>query len=1214
MVGFESIEETWKEPNEVGHICLAGQETPAVTLSLPGAELGPVAMADITTSLQQCGVENISITSHDGSTNTDYANEYTTANHYINKVVNRAISRLVQDITTIDDDVLVAHVRLTHDSATATEPDVECPQHVATCTEGGIEVCGNSQQTDATECGETAVCVDHLTQLEEQAISVQNVGTMKESILMLDVGTMKELSIESLRELARMNGLFLSSVQDVGAVQNDETFERHASFTLLPENPGCTLSDANQPTVAVEHCAVSAPHCDPQHLDEYEAATSEFTAVIQQRTDVSLNDSPTWNTEEDGTIIHREAAESHDSRRSPKCVERIATFLQYTSNEHEHDGEDTVLEDGHSIQHVELTEVDVMSHKETAKHQEGKDVSERVCYNRDENAINIIEQQCDYSIEMWSIEEPMTGNQHDLFATKEATSHECIQEPESARNDDVSERLCGNDDETGVIEQCGCSIEMTDEACIASYQHDAFAAKEEPYYETIVEPDQLLVINSMETWNDMTCSIKDDVSWRLSSPDVGLPASVNVGDQLDIDSRNCAVGITLEPCEVVPCGQYEDIKVSDPFFLGEGPLCEVDRLSPCDSCMLVSEFETFDPEVKSNRFMEPLSHDDVACCVTDPDTCLQERKCWRDHLDKDVDKDCECDDRDGATSVWNVEPTRDINVNNGGVDETRVESVVDIIRMIDESNASRTSSDGNIARRERKCTNMQNETRLSVTYFGQHRICLTQCRSCVSDESSIKLDGGNHDGARYMNQHSFVDVGPMTEKPIDDMNCPGSLHKEVPTSGSDIDRQQLDTTKCTCCGCRRDENLDVNCRIHNPCEPMDVPIIAHVADTRDRMISTTNRLMVDKNDLVMSSEVWHCESGALVVQSTVESNATLQVCAVDAIPTLRMETFSAIDNIHAPRSATGEQIDNSDIIASEVHDAAVLRLHQHTSAASTCCIDTALESRAVTEDVRPRTLDKVELITSEHVASSDSSSDFDACGRTPNEFSIRVVNELSKRASHVYSEEPSLIPLRTHSVNTSHESGLPQPRKRGVATKELPSMSAKYDTCSRSVASGCRSRLPLPHSSVLTKHITSVSHPRSHCSASKRSLSGGHRSALPRLAKCSQNEAQRCDAIDTSVFSWRKAIDASFLSSRVVDHASAPTQGKSVAWDGKRVSSSNTKPTVDSGIGYDTKVPCCAASCVYSRKQANPSLVGSAPSMTSTTADSKSKIPTKKQS
>ena len=1214
MVGFECIEETWKEPNELGHVCLAGQETPAVTLGLPGAELVPVAMVDVTTSLQQCGVENIVITSHDGSTNTDCAtNEYTTANHYINKVVNRAISRLVQDITTIDDDLLEAHVRLTHDAATITETDVECPyvvglQHEATSTERGIEVCANSQQTDA--CEETAICVDHVTQLEQQAISLQNVGTLKEAILMVDVGTMKELSIESLRELARMNGLFLSSVQDVGTIQNDETYERHASFTLIPENPGCTLSDANQPTVAAEHCAVFAPHSDPQHLDEYKAATSEFTPVNQHGTHVSLNDSPTWNTEEDGTIIDREAAESHDSRTSPKCVERIATFLQYTSNEHEHDGDDTVLNDGRSIQHVELTGVDVMSHTDTAKLQEGNDVSERVCYNRDENAINIIEQQCDYSIEMWSIEEPMTGNQHDLFATKEATSHGCILEPEGARNDDVSERLCCNDDETVVIEQCGCSIEMTDEACITNYQHDAFATKEETYYETIVEPDQLLVINSMETWNDMTCSVKDDVAWRLSSPDVGLPASVNVGDQLDIDTRNCAVGITLEPCEVVPCGQYEDIKVSDPFFLGEGPLCEVDRLSPCDSCMLVSEFETFDPEVKSNRFMEPLSHDDVACCLIDTTPSLQERKCWCDRLNKDVDKECKCDDRDGRTSLLDVEREKDVNVNNGGVDETRVESVVDIIRMIDESNASRTSSDGNIGRRERKYMNVQknNETQLSVTYFGQHRICLTQCRSCVSDESPIKLDGEKHDGARYMNQHSFVDVGPTTEKPIDDMNCPGSLR-------SDIDRQLLDTRNCTCSGCSRDENLDVNGRIHNPCEPMDVSIIAHVADTRDRMISTTNRLMVDRNDLVMmSSEVWPCESGALVEQPTVESNATVQVCTDDAIPTLRMETYPTIDNIRAARSVTGEQIDNSDIIPSEVHDAAVFRLHQHTSAASNSCSDTALESRAATEDVRPRTLDKFELITSEHVASSDSSAEFHACGRTSNEFSVRVVDELSKRASHINSEEPSLISLRTHSVNTSRESGLPQQRKRGLAPKELPPTPVKYDTSCRTVASGCRSRLPLPHSSVLPKHIPSVSHPRGHCSASQQSLTGGHRSALPRPAKCSRNETQRCDAIDTSLFSLRKSKDASSHISGVVDDASAPTPGKSVAWDGKRVSSSNTKPTVDSGISSDRKVPCCAASCVYSRKKANPSLAGSAMSMTSTAADSKSKIPTKKQS
>ena len=1497
MVGFECIEETWKEPNEVGHVCLAGQETPAVTLGLTGAELLPVPMADVTTSLRQCGVKNIVITSHDGATNSniDCANEYTTANHYIDKVVNRAISRIVKDITTIDDDVLEAHVHRTHDSATITQTDAECPyvvglKHAATSTEAAIEVCGNCQQNDATTTAreETAICVDRFTQLDEQVILVQDVGTLKEAISVQyvgtmketssvqdvgtmkdaisvqdvgttieepisvqdvgtmkdaisvqdvgttieepisvqdvgtmkdaisvqdvgttieepisvqdvgtmketssvqdvgttieepisvqdvgtmketssvqdvgtmketssvqdvgtmketssvqdvgttieepisvqdvgtmkdaisvqdvgttieepisvqdvgtmkdaisvqdvgttieepisvqDVGTMKELSIESLQELARMNRLFPSSVQDVGTLENDQPFERHANFTPIPVGrPSCTLSDANQLTTAAEHCAVCAPD-SVQQPNECEEPTSEFTTTPQQGTDVSLNDSPTWNTEEHGTIIDREA-ESHDSRRSPKCVERIATFLRYTGSEHEHDNGGTVWDDGHSIQHVKLTEVNVMSNNETAKLQESEDVSERLSCNDGES---FTMEQCDYSIDMWSIEEPMADNRHDLFAAKEVTQHESILEPEGARHDDVSERLscnddesftmeqcdcsmeiqtdeeciadnqqdlfagkevtqhecilepegarsydvserlsyngdensttcdcsieiqtneeciadnrhdlfaakevtqhecilepegarhddvseqhCCNDDENVIIEQCACSIEIqTNEECIADYQHDVFGTKEEAYYESIVESDQLFVINSMETWNDMTCSVKEDVCRRLSSPDVGLSASVNIGDQLDIDSRNC---VSLETYAVVACGQYEDMEVTDPFLSGEGPSCEMDRLSPCDSCMLVFEFETFDPEVQSNRFMEPLnmSHNDVVCCLTEPTTSIQERKCWCDRLDTNVDRGSECDDRDGATSLLEVEQEKDTNVNNGGVDEACAESVVDIIRMIDESSALRTSSDNNIGRRERKCTNVHkdNEIRLSVTYFGHHRICLTQCRSSESDESSIRLDGVKPDGVRYMNsQHRFVDVGPTTDKPSVDTNWPGSLSNEIPTSGCDTDRQQPDTTYSAFCGSGRNENLDVNDRIHNPDESLEVSIIAPVADGGDTVISTTNKLMVDNRDVVekeflMSIEAW---------KPVVQSNATIQVFPDDGIPTDKMETIPTIDDIRAAGFVAAEQIDqpldNSDIIPSEIHDAALLRLHQHTSAASEGCSDSALESCSVTDDVRPHRLDTVELITSGHVTSSDTSAAFDPCGRTFNEFSVRVVNEMSKRTSHINSEEPSLIPLLTHSVNTSCESGLPQPRKHCMVSKELPSMPAKYDACSRTVAwesqSGYRSRLPLPHSSVLPQHVPSVAHPRSRCPSSQHSLTDSLRSALPRLA----NETQRCNGIDTSAYSLRKAKDASVHGSGVFDGA---------------LPSSDTKPTV---VSSDTTVPGCPGS------------------------------------
>ena len=438
---------------------------------------------NVATTMQH--LENITIPLRDATTITqdDFADESVIASYFVEKVVQGAITKVLQDAMTTEEHFVEKYVSFMQDVATTTETDARCHrvidvQNVSTSTQFDIREHVVYQENDAIATMKGTIREDHLAQLKEQpAVSMQ------------DVCTMKELSIESLQEFATMNGFLLISMQDV---QDGSLLEGHVIIKPIQELALDTPADATG----------LAAMGSSNHVER-----------------------TTWNTEQGGTTIHSET-EDHVACKPLKVIERVATFLQYSSDQQEHNGDDTG-----SPATPEHDESDAVEHIKVIKN----------IYNKD------------------------------------------------ASNADDSEKLSCNSDENVDLIKAGCELHVGREQ-----GDDATRLK--------TNEDDIAVVHH------------------------GMPAT----------QKSASTSTPI---------------VTDPVLSREGLFYKMDTLFACDSYMYISAIETYDPEVKQGRFMEPMEQDESGSCSVS----VQEERGCSECLIPGVDNERVCEDLGGATSCLEFE-------------------------------------------------------------------------------------------------------------------------------------------------------------------------------------------------------------------------------------------------------------------------------------------------------------------------------------------------------------------------------------------------------------------------------------------------------------------------------------------------------------------------------------------------------------------------------
>ena len=565
--------------------------------------------------------ENIIVASHDATTNThgNFVDEQVIANYYVDSIVYGAVAKVLAN------DFVGKPVALVQDVATSPDTDyvhncVTDVQNASTSTDGDIVQCVVSQQTN----------------------------TMQDA--MQDVCGIKELSIESLIELARQNGFVLVSVDDAASVQDDVVHERHV-ISLPTEEHAHSTRDLGQRAAGAssvnasddngnshEGVVVADQNDDVERLDNdskctetdargpEELTTAETcnlcepsdiqqTLVDQQGAVVSCNESLVGDvldpaTGATGAIAMERPVNAEPSSwntagdnytcKPPRVIERVATFLQYTNND-----TSTAQYGPDPAEHITVAEN--IPYNETAKPQ--RDTSnvnyaeQPVCNPDKHNDVIIADYKLDFEREHSDGE-----NKEDIdFRLYHVSAAE-----KSASSTSTVEAL-----ELFTISETYTSIAIK---CKTISEKDEDVDHERPKCKSADEADLVNVTNEF---------------------DVGplKPDTVNTAD-LD---------------RAAPCG---DVEITDPFILGKGRFWGNDGAFVNDSYMYIYELETFDPEVKRGRFMEPLDQNDCLATANHEYICTSSTSC----LDYERDKDINTNNIMGGVSGTNVGMLESVNM------------------------------------------------------------------------------------------------------------------------------------------------------------------------------------------------------------------------------------------------------------------------------------------------------------------------------------------------------------------------------------------------------------------------------------------------------------------------------------------------------------------------------------------------------------------------
>ena len=557
--------------------------------------------------------ENIIVASQDATTNThgNFADEDVIANYYVDSIVYGAIAKVLAN------DFVVKPITLMQDVATSPDTDhvhhcVSDVQNASTSTDGDILQCVVSQQTD----------------------------TMQE------VCGIKELSIETLKELARQKGFVLVSVEDAASVQDDVVHERqvislpteehaqirdlskrtagassaidsddngsshegvvvaeqHDDVERLDNDSKCTESDAKGPeeVVTAETCVLCEPSDVQQMLVDHQGAvvscneslvgdvlhpaTGATGAIAVER---SVNAEPSaLNTAEDNYTC-----------KSPRVIERIATFLYFKNN-----GTSTAQFGPDSAEHIKVAEN--IPYNETAN--PPRDTSN---VNYPEQPVCSPDKHKDVLIADYKLD----------FEREHSDGEATINENE----EDIDSRLY----HVSAGEKSASSI-------------------------STVESLELFPIRESDTSIAIKCKTtsekdEDGDHERPKCKGAGEADLVNVANEFGIGPLEPEAVNTAGLDRTAPCG---DVEITDPFILGKGRFWGNDGPFTDDSYMYIYELETFDPQVKRGRFMEPLDQKDCFATANHECICTDSTSC----LDFERDKDINTNNIMGSISGANV--------------------------------------------------------------------------------------------------------------------------------------------------------------------------------------------------------------------------------------------------------------------------------------------------------------------------------------------------------------------------------------------------------------------------------------------------------------------------------------------------------------------------------------------------------------------------------